>query len=144
MATNRPRSCLSRQYPNRRIPNRLVPKLYLGTHALAHTRSQVALGNALVREIVFREHRGLDYESEYTAQGRKVQLRLQLRYEIQFRNEPCLTVTLPFRFSASWVSRGTRRRSCPQAYLLSGFPHPHRQGKAGRHPSSLSGKYRPF
>ncbi len=56
--------------------------------------TRVAIGNVLVREIVFRERRGLDYESEYTTRSREVQLRIQLRYEMQFRNEPCQIVTI--------------------------------------------------
>jgi len=69
--------------------------------------TRVALGNALVSQIVFREHRGLDSESEYAARGREVQLRVQLRYEIQFRNEPSggknfCVCTLTFR-----MQRGT-------------------------------------
>ncbi len=51
--------------------------------------TRVVLGNVLVREILFRKRRGIDSTSEFTAQNREVQLRLQLRYEIQFRNEPC-------------------------------------------------------
>jgi len=47
-------------------------------------RQPLVLGNALGREIVFREHRGLDIEIGYTTRGREVQLRLQLRYEMQF------------------------------------------------------------
>ncbi len=46
--------------------------------------TRVALG----REILFRERYGQNVESAHPARGREVQLRLHLRYEMQFRNEP--------------------------------------------------------
>jgi len=55
--------------------------------------TRVVLGIARVRKMVFREHCGSDARLAYAAQGSEVQLRLQLRYEMQFRNEPCLTDT---------------------------------------------------
>ncbi|HOC70042.1 MAG TPA: hypothetical protein PKO23_14650, partial [Candidatus Hydrogenedentes bacterium] len=47
-----------------------------------------AFGNARGRAILFRGPHVMNVEFKASVQGREVQVRLHLRYEIQFRNEP--------------------------------------------------------